>query len=98
MNETVVNELFSRFAAPLVPFVQLGADVEAAEALARNLWIAMICGGETEQQVWDQLHAANSELFDILRRCYADQMRPTVDDETLARLREWYFDQDDEPA
>jgi len=95
MNEQQVQELYLRFAAPLASFVRLGTDVEATEQLARNLWTAMVAGPEAEQQMWDQLQASRSELVDVLRICYDEQMRPVVDEATWQKLQDWYRRQHD---
>ena len=87
MEQNEVQAAFLRFATPLSALVDLGADKKAATELSRNLWMAMIGGPEVEEQVFDAMRETNSELYDVLHRCYTEQMKTQVSDEELAALR-----------
>ncbi len=90
MERQEVQAVFQRFGAPLMNFVALGADKEAAHDLARNLWMAMIAGEEAEKHVFAAMRDSSSELYDVLHRCYTEEMKPQVSDAVLAALRERY--------
>lgn len=90
MEQEEVQAAFIRFAAPLMSLVAMGADKAAADELSRNLWVAMIGGPDVEQQVFDAMRESSSELYDVLQRCYAEQMKPQVSDQELADLRARY--------
>ena len=90
MKKNEVQDAFVRFAAPLMSLVALGADKAATNELARNLWVAMIGGPDVESQVFDAMRESSSELYDVLHRCYTEQMKTQVSDEELAALRERY--------
>jgi len=90
MEKEEVQATFIRFAAPLTSLVALGADRAAATELSRNLWLALIGGPDIEQQIFDAMRDTNSELYDVLLRCYTDEMKPQVSEDELARLRERY--------
>ena len=90
MEQKEVQAAFIRFAAPLMSLVALGADKEAANELARNLWVAMIGGSDVEAQVFDAMRESSSELYDVLHRCYTEQMKTQVSADELAALRERY--------
>jgi len=87
VEQKEVQAAFLRFATPLTTLVALGADKKAATELSRNLWMAMIGGPEVEEQVFDAMRETNSELYDVLHRCYTEQMKTQVSDEELAALR-----------
>ena len=51
MDQTEVEALFRKFAAPLAGYAATSAKrKEGAEFLARNLWTAMIAGPEMEER------------------------------------------------
>ena len=90
MQQDEVQAVFVRFAAPLMSLVALGASQEAANELSRNLWLALIGGEEVERQLFDAMRESSSELYDVLQRCYTEQMKPQVSAEVLAALRARY--------
>ena len=90
MEQNEVQAAFVRFAAPLVALVSLGADTKATNELSRNLWVAMIGGPDVEKQVFDAMRESSSELYEVLHRCYTEQMKTQVSDEELASLRARY--------
>ena len=90
MEKVEVQAIFVRFSAPLMSLVALGADREAANELARNLWMALIGGEDAERQVFDAMRETSSELYGVLERCYTQEMKTQVSADELARLRERY--------
>lgn len=90
MDQAEIQQLFQDFAAPLSSFVALGGDRDAATQLARNLWAAMLAGGDVEADFWQTLEQSGSELTSALRRCYEDDMCPQISAEQLAELRRHY--------
>ena len=90
MKQKEVQATFLRFATPLTTLVALGADKEAATELSRNLWMALIGGPDVEEHVFAAMRETSSDLYDVLHRCYTEQMKPQVSDEELAALRERY--------
>ena len=88
ITQAEVQDLFRSFAAPLAKFVSLGCRKEAAEELARNLWLAMIGGGSTEQDVWRAMSQSDNELFAALKNCYEEEMKPVISPQHLAALRQ----------
>ena len=101
MDRSAIRSLFQQFAAPLEKYVVLGARREAVTELARNLWAALIAGPQAEQQVWDALQQsgdAPAALFDLIRTCYLDEMKPVVRREELAALRQHYGMRPAEPS
>ena len=51
MQESDVQEIFLRFAAPLSGFAILGGRKESVEELARNLWMVLLAGDQAEEQM-----------------------------------------------
>ena len=90
MEQEEVQAAFVRFAAPMMSLVALGADKKAANELSRNLWVAMIGGPGVEQEVFDAMRDTDSDLYDVLHRCYTEQMKTQVSADELAALRERY--------
>jgi hypothetical protein len=90
MEQKEVQAVFLRFATPLTTLVALGADKKAATELSRNLWMAMIGGADVEEQVFEAMRQTSSELYDVLHRCYTEQMKPQVSEEELEALRTRY--------
>ena len=97
MQESDIQELFARFAAPLVGFAALGGRIQAVEVLARNLWMAMLAGDQAETEMWRSLAETDSDLCETVKRCYFDRMKPSVSEEQLAALRRRYWPSEDAP-
>jgi hypothetical protein len=95
MHESEIKELFRRFATPLAGFVALGGRKESVEELARNLWLAMLVGDEAEERMWQALAATDTELCAAVKRCYLEDMKPSVSKEELLALRQRYQPADD---
>jgi hypothetical protein len=56
MDQTTVQSLFRKFAAPLAGYAATSpARKELAEMRARNLWTALIAGPEMEEEAWNIL-------------------------------------------
>ena len=92
MQESDIQQLFIRFAAPLSGFASLGGRTESVDELARNLWMTMLAGSDAEEQMWKSLAHADADFCEIVKSCYFEQMKPLVSDEELAALRQRYWD------
>jgi hypothetical protein len=93
MNQEEAQALFQKFAAPLAPYVTSAARKEAAESLARSLWLALVTGPEIEETVWKGLKDTarlDDDLIEALKQCYEEKMKPVVSGEQLAALRQRY--------
>jgi hypothetical protein len=93
MNQEEAQALFQKFAAPLAPYVTSAARKEAAESLARSLWLALVTGPEIEETVWRGLKDTarlDDDLIEALKQCYEEKMKPVVSGEQLAALRQRY--------
>ena len=94
MNQAEVQALFRKFAAPLAGYAATSAKrKEGAESLARNLWTAMIAGPELEEETWKVFKTTgklDTDWLQEIQRLYYDQMKPVVNEEQLAGLRERY--------
>jgi hypothetical protein len=90
VEQKEVQATFLRFATPLTTLVALGADKKAATELSRNLWMAMIGGPDVEEQVFEAMRETSSDLYDVLHRCYTEDMKTQVSDDELAALRARY--------
>jgi hypothetical protein len=94
MDQAEVQVLFRKFAAPLAGYAATSAKrKEGADFLARTLWTAMIAGPEMEQETWKVLKTTgklNDESLQVIQQLYYDQMKPVVNEEQLAGLRERY--------
>jgi len=94
MKQEEIRKHFAEFAAPLTSFVALGSDKESVEQLARNLWAAMLGGEEVEQQLWSALEEngqIDTSILDLVKRCYDEDMKPTLSQDQLMELRQHYF-------
>ena len=90
MNQEEAQALFEKFAAPLAPYAALK---EAAEGLARSLWLAMVAGPAIEEEVWKGLKDSadwGEDLIEAIKECYEKKMKPVVNREQLAALRHLY--------
>lgn len=93
MDQAEVQQLFRRFAEPLAEYVLLGARKESAEALARNLWAALIGGEEVEKETWhaiEQTGGIDANLLHSVRACYENEMKPKISANELAMVRARY--------
>jgi len=91
MQESEVQELFLRFAAPLSGFTVLGGRKESVEELARNLWMVLLAGDQAVEQMWTSLAQGDADLCETVKRCYLEEMKPLVSEEELAALRQRYW-------
>lgn len=93
MDQTDIQSLFRGFAAPLGQYMELGGRKEAVEALARNLWVAMLAGPAAEKEVWETMRNAADvpgEFLELLHACYCSEMKPSVSADQLTALRNHY--------
>ena len=94
MDQTEVQALFRKFAAPLAGYAATStARKKGAEMLARNLWTAMIAGPEMEEETWKvfKKHAKlDDDSLQPIKELYFNQMKPVVSEEQLAALRQRY--------
>jgi hypothetical protein len=94
MDETKVQALFRRFAAPLAGYAATSRKrKELAEMLARNLWTALIAGPEMEEETWRILKTTGKLDDDSLlpiQELYYKQMKPVVSEEEVVSLRQRY--------
>ena len=61
--------------------------------LARNLWTVLIAGPEMEEETWKvfKRHAnLDDEALQPIKELYFQQMKPVVNEEQLAALRQRY--------
>jgi hypothetical protein len=82
MDQTEVEALFQKFAAPLAGYAATSAKRrEGAEFLARNLWMAMIAGPEMEEETW-RVFKKHTDLDDdslqSIKDVYLGQMKAVV--------------------
>ena len=91
MQESEVQAIFVRFAAPLSGFALLGSRKESIEELARNLWMVLLAGDGAEGQMWRSLAQTDVDLCETVKRCYLEEMKPLVNEEELAALRQRYW-------
>jgi len=91
MQESDVQAIFLRFAAPLSGFALLGGRKESVEELARNLWMVLLAGDQAEEQMWRSLAQSDADLCETVKRCYLEEMKPLVSEEELAALRQRYW-------
>lgn len=91
MQESKVQEIFLRFAAPLSGFAILGGRKESVEELARNLWMVLLAGDKAEAQMWSSLSESDAGLCETVKRCYLDEMKPQVSEEEVSALRRRYW-------
>ena len=93
MDQAEIQQLFRRFSGPVAVYVTLGARKEAVETLARNLWAALLGGEKTENATWqaiEQSKGIDDNLLDSVRACYETEMKPSISDDELAKIREHY--------
>ena len=91
MQESDVQAIFLRFAAPLSGFAMLGGRKESVEELARNLWMVLLAGYHAEEQMWRSLAQSDADLCETVKHCYLEEMKPLVGVDELAALRERYW-------
>lgn len=70
MQESEVQNIFLRFAAPLSGFAMLGGRRDSVEELARNLWMVLLAGDQAEEQMWTSLAQGDADLCVTVKRCY----------------------------
>ena len=91
MQESDVQEIFLRFAAPLSGFAILGGRKESIKELARNLWMVLLAGEQAEEQMWTSLAQSDADLCETVKRCYLEQMKPLVSEDEMSALRRRYW-------
>jgi len=94
MEQTEVQALFWKFAAPLADYAAISAKRrEGAEFMARTLWTAMIAGPEMEEEMWKILKTTGhlgDDSLQVIKDLYFEQMKPVVSEDQLTGLRERY--------
>jgi len=93
MKQDEIRTQFSEFAVPLTSFVSLGSQKDSVEVLAKNLWAAMLGGDEVEKELWSALEEngqIDANVLALVRRCFYEDMKPTLSLDQLAKLREHY--------
>lgn len=93
MNESEVQALFLRFAQPMAPLRDAGANQQTLNSLARSLWAAMIGGDAAEQSLWNALRedaAVDEAVIGVVQLCYQQEMKPAVSEQELTALRARY--------
>jgi hypothetical protein len=94
MDQSEVQMLFQKFAAPLTSYAAISTERrQLAEMLSRNLWTALIAGPEAEDETWKVLRIEGNldcDLLEPLQQCYYEQMKPSVSQEQLVALRAKY--------
>ena len=96
MEQTEVQALFRKFAAPLGDYgATSAARKELAEMLARILWKAMIAGPDTEEEIRTVLKSTRKlgdDSLQTIQQLYFNEMRPLVSEEEIVALRERHSD------
>lgn len=94
MDHPEATALFQKFAAPLAGYASSSpARKEAAEMLARSLWMAMIAGPEMEEETWKVFReqgGMDNDAIEPIKEVYFDKMKPAVSDDELVLLRQRY--------
>ena len=85
--------LFQRFAAPLVNGEAAKRFGEAvAKQLAQTFWHMMIQGPMSEAYLWNSFgESFTPDDVAMLRRCFEEEMKPSLSLGQLTRLGEWYL-------
>ena len=91
MQESDIQAIFLRFAAPLSGFALLGGRKESIAELARNLWMVLLAGDQAEEQMWRSLAQSDADLCETVKHCYLEEMKPLVSESELAALRMRYW-------
>jgi hypothetical protein len=92
--QSELQELFPKFAAPLVSgeaAIKFGEP--AAKQLAQTFWWMMIKGPMAEAGLWKSFEGGGSFTPDdvaMLRRCFEDEMKPSVSPRQLTAIGGWY--------
>jgi hypothetical protein len=96
VEQAEVQALFRKFSAPLDSYGATSpARKELAEMLARILWRAMIAGPETVEEIQKVLKSTRrlgDDSLQVIQQLYLNQMRPLVNEEEIAALRERHRD------
>jgi hypothetical protein len=94
MDQAEVQAMFRKFAAPLAGYAATSVQrKEGAEFMARTLWTALIAGPEMEEETWNVLKTTgklDDDSLQTIKDLYFQQMKPVVNEEQLAGLRERY--------
>ena len=94
MDQSEIQDLFRRFAAPLASYAATSEERrELAEMLAKLLWMAMIAGPRMEEETWQVLISTDNlapESLQAVKEVYFQQMKPAVHEEELTVLRKRY--------
>ncbi len=93
-----LQELFPKFAAPLVngeAAKRFGEPV--AKQLAQTFWQMMIDGPKSEAYLWKSFgESFTPDDVAMLRRCFEEEMKPSVSPRQLTVIGEWYRKGEDE--
>jgi hypothetical protein len=91
--QSELQGLFPRFAAPLVngeAAKRFGEPV--AKQLAQTFWHMMIQGPMSEAYLWNSFgESFTSDDVAMLRRCFEEEMKPSLSLTQLTGLGEWYL-------
>jgi hypothetical protein len=95
IQQSEIQRLFPIFAAPLLKgeaAKRFGDRV--AKQLAQSFWQAMIDGPKAEANLWKEFEESQTFTPDdaaILRRCFEEEMKPSVSHRQLTAIGEWYL-------
>ena len=94
MDQTTVEALYRKFAAPFAGYVSSTPErKESAAMLTRILWTATIAGPEMEEEIWLILKTTgklDDDSLQIIKQAYFEQMKPVLSEEDRAHLRKRY--------
>jgi hypothetical protein len=93
ISQKELDGSFQRFAAPLVngeAAKRFGEPV--AKQLAQTFWHMMIQGPMSEAHLWNSFgESFTSDDVAMLRRCFEEEMKPSLSLAQLTGLGEWYL-------
>jgi len=96
--QSELREVYSAFAAPLVngeAAKRFGEPV--AKQLAQTFWQMMIDGPKSEAYLWKSFgDSFTPDDVAMLRRCFEEEMKPSVSPRQLTAIGEWYRKGEDE--
>jgi hypothetical protein len=96
--QSELQGLFPKFAAPLVhgeAARKFGGP--AARQLAQTFWRTMIDGPIGEARLWKSFgDSFTTDDVAMLRRCFEEEMKPSVSAEQLAAIGDWYTKGEDD--
>ena len=96
--QSELQSLFPKFAAPLVngeATRRFGEPV--AKQLAQTFWQMMIDGPKSEAYLWKSFgDSFTPDDVAMLRRCFYEEMKPSISPEQLTAIGEWCLKGEDE--